>query len=1466
MTEITTKSLSVDFLGFLRSKLQDLQGIPTLCYELIQNADDVKDGNGGPGASKIVFDVCDDALYVFNDGVFREIDFERMQKLSWGDKREEEDTIGSFGLGFVSVYQITDSPELFSSGRHWQFMPNGPEEERILETRIETVETKFRLPWAFDESEIRKDLGIPPISKNSLDSFTTHIDDSIESAALFLKQVKVLELKRNGELIRRIETIHEDNKLLLSDGEKNIIWRIYEGNFNNDAEMIRKKYREIIERKRRAVVKIAIPDTPEVDGLLYAFLPSENLTGLPFHINADFYPSSDRKRIIFGESYKSEWNEKAITCATRILANNCDAILEIFENRNQDFWEFAQRVKDASTDYKLSFAFSKFWELLKPEIRTRETVLTASKNTVFTSEAVFLDSDEQKDTSEIYENLGLNTVHLNLRRYRNLLLETGVQNIRLDDVINTFSENNLMQRTEISSMPTGLKTLKGWRSLWKAIENLWHQSSTSDQTKVFEQLKKISITFGSDGALWPPNKLFITDQNTKNFFSKISQIVWYDQKEGEFFLFPKLVTNFFVEDGLNLLEKSQVDLHELWQAGFFSPKELLEWLELNRRDIKYTYLVQRIKNLSLWPTSEGQLSPLSNLYLAGDFEDPLSLASLVDLKVLGGSRDFLEQVLNVSKLDFITYVRDFVPLVIQQKELKLNEKLKLTQILGENLGKLRESYDICESLSKLPIIWCGEEQFYPAREVWFDTEEVKDVLGSDIHLAKLTDEKQEAVRELYEWLGVSPEPAPKDIVKRIKDVVQEPPTERSIKLIGRLIGYIASKWVSWEEDEIKQFSSLRNFEWLPGIKNHSKWFSPENVYSIYSRDLFDSVGNFLLIDRKVQYQQNTNDFFRFLEIESEPTPAQVVQHLLWSSNNDQPITNRIYNFLNFEKNVGSREIDRLVGEKCLYLKDSEGNGAYYLPDQVFWEQHPFGSYRFCLPHEFGQYKDLMDRIGVKTTPDVDDALKVLLEISKKFGTSNIALPENTSDEDILIFCWKMISEALENEEIKAKEISKKLKDQKTIPDSRTVLNKPSQMFFEDRPGWSEKFKVIEFNITPRIEGAWLGMEAAGVRPLSSVVTIEMVTVGDRNEDQFISHLLQERQNLIRRVIEEHRMQGNKSLSIKGLEHLICYKANPIDIVRIFTGFNKQEKSKLESVDAILHKESNEESNEESLFFTANNGTMPWRGIARELSYVINPTGDIRSLGMELKDILSQSLEEAILSLDELGYPKIEVKETTITEGPSLDIVDDIPPEIVGIRVPVPHPDGQQGGPTSGEGSRKGGGQESGAGSGDGSGSGAKPSAAPKQNKRKTSRLVSYVYPEDAFTDREEDPRFAKKRSRVANVGVEKVVLFERENGREPIDMEEIQVHHPGYDVESTSDDGSVRYIEVKSLSGMWDSQNPAQLTKMEFKVAKQKGKAFWLYVVERAEAENFKIHKIQDPGNRVDYYLYDHGWDPNTDE
>ena len=84
MTQPMTKNQSINYFGFLPKELGDLRSATTLARELIQNADDAKNDAGELSASRITFDVRDDALVVSNDAVFREIDFARIEILADG--------------------------------------------------------------------------------------------------------------------------------------------------------------------------------------------------------------------------------------------------------------------------------------------------------------------------------------------------------------------------------------------------------------------------------------------------------------------------------------------------------------------------------------------------------------------------------------------------------------------------------------------------------------------------------------------------------------------------------------------------------------------------------------------------------------------------------------------------------------------------------------------------------------------------------------------------------------------------------------------------------------------------------------------------------------------------------------------------------------------------------------------------------------------------------------------------------------------------------------------------------------------------------------------------------------------------------------------------------------------------------------------------------------------------------------
>lgn len=64
---------------------------------------------------------------------------------------------------------------------------------------------------------------------------------------------------------------------------------------------------------------------------------------------------------------------------------------------------------------------------------------------------------------------------------------------------------------------------------------------------------------------------------------------------------------------------------------------------------------------------------------------------------------------------------------------------------------------------------------------------------------------------------------------------------------------------------------------------------------------------------------------------------------------------------------------------------------------------------------------------------------------------------------------------------------------------------------------------------------------------------------------------------------------------------------------------------------------------------------------------------------------------------------------------------------------------------------------------------------------------------------------------------------------------------------------------MKSFSGNWRSTY-AVLSQPQFNKARDLGGLFWLYVVERAESDSFKIYRIQNPAAHANRFMFDDGW------
>jgi hypothetical protein len=142
----------------------------------------------------------------------------------------------------------------------------------------------------------------------------------------------------------------------------------------------------------------------------------------------------------------------------------------------------------------------------------------------------------------------------------------------------------------------------------------------------------------------------------------------------------------------------------------------------------------------------------------------------------------------------------------------------------------------------------------------------------------------------------------------------------------------------------------------------------------------------------------------------------------------------------------------------------------------------------------------------------------------------------------------------------------------------------------------------------------------------------------------------------------------------------------------------------------------------------------------------------------------------------------------------------------------------------------------------------------KQRSANTStQFVSYVavHPDE----KQPDPDGLDHASRMAleQKAIEFILSCEPNWSRTP-------THNPGFDLyQGDGLDKATKWCEVKAMTAGL-SDRPVGLSHTQFGCAKMRGSAYWLYVVERANTDNPRLIRIQDPAGKAKTYTFDYGW------
>ena len=311
-------------------------------FELVQNANDAilaidefSEYDRG-SRQRIRIELTQTALIVANDGVpFLEEDVDSIYR--WGESSKDPNkSIGYKGIGFKSVLQITDAPEIFSRVVQFRFdRETCYREVRAIvgdDVDLRLPITRFVFPYAIDQIDTKSDRALvrslldeerfstvirlpvkaPHLRENVLERIGLDLDPAL---LLFLQGIDEIDIWLDGErkktLRRRVRLPKAsrqacDVTLYVGDSLASR-WLLFTSpKVEIRDRSITKSLRDNAwERVHRVGFSIAFPldhqgrlqPNPGCSTSLFVYFPTEVNSGLQYRIHGDFYIDAARKQV-----------------------------------------------------------------------------------------------------------------------------------------------------------------------------------------------------------------------------------------------------------------------------------------------------------------------------------------------------------------------------------------------------------------------------------------------------------------------------------------------------------------------------------------------------------------------------------------------------------------------------------------------------------------------------------------------------------------------------------------------------------------------------------------------------------------------------------------------------------------------------------------------------------------------------------------------------------------------------------------------------------------------------------------------------------------------------------------------------------------------------------------------------------------------------------------------------------------
>lgn len=1503
-------SYTANLLGNIKSHLAGLQGYDVMALELIQNADDAK-------ADSVVFDITDKGLLVVNSGKFTycgdlhtrpcsfiassnySCDYHRIADVGSGGKLSRGENIGRFGIGFVSTYQVTDHPEIRSSGVKLTLHPE--EGQWFIEPFEQPEGTTFFLPWADDpNTEARLALGLSHVNDAHIDQLVDDFQKVLRKSLLFLRHIRTAEVRRNGELLLACDLDRGGGSDLIvsfrPSGEVQQ-WHILRADVAEAAARLYASHPRLESLGRGTKISIGLRIDPEplAEGVLYAFLPTEQSTGLPMHINADFFPESDRKAVIFaGHQHEQAWNEMLIDAAAAELSRDLEGLRKLLGDVH--LWQIVARAFELSKPSNHPTCFKRFWAQLKVA-GAKAKIALAHDGSVQRPDEVFLPrSTLTSHQAKMLLEIGGRVVAEELRPFQTAMNQLGAPILTFDRLV-FLLEQAMAQQVPGEVQVEAARLDSFYCPLWAMVNDLMPDHTAHHSVRLLLDIPFIvtedryAVTINQTVVVLEPldagriasllPRQAIAAHHILGF-PKLARLIRQLELGAVVNHLSSMCASEPVEDVIGV---EQTELRDLY----------VMFADLDRQGNVNKAVYQALRNLPIWLSSRGLIKATQAL-LPGNFTDPTGQADLLETSVLTDyAREFVSSKLGVQTQTIEAFVQNVLPRCFNddgpldaQKYPRLITELACHPALvnDENIRRL---------LGALPIVPTQDGNWSRPTNTYRRTDDLVKVLGDATHLwldvSRVPNKR--SVHTFIDSLGIRRSPLAQHLVERMLFIAEEYlPTEDAKRASGDAFYVLCDHYAEWSEKQFFQdaIDSLCGVACFPAEGDTENWHSAGDLYAPYRAEAFRSQANILDFRNTARLK---TELLEDLDVTINPETRLVIDHLQYCMKTGAQPHTSTYQVLN-ERVRSDSLIPTLAGSRCIYLMSQK---AFVRPNQVYWTPQQLGRYAFTIHGDYEVFKPLFSALGVKNAPEGRDYVDILLDIVGEYFEQS--KPVERADRSVYDACLMGVSAADEREEIGVPDIQR-LQKAPTILNLMGQPTHPDEVLLQDSE-WHAGFFNGELDraLCKPAPELWPFIEKVGVRRLSesAEVVLEFVD-GQRTEEPQLAQKLMERIDILARLLHDKptpvKQKVRKALSeLTAISYeLVRIQASvhvggdwasaPPTAAHAFYDFDKRQlilarpvgdRSWPHVLNAIFHQLMPEESGSEISKLTLSVRplmSMPVDEAHRELTDAGIPHLDAESASGQSDDLTSSSLDD-MGSTTAPGYQPESKPNTASTDASK---GGERTPDRPGAGLPtgeptalpkdVPPPDqGQPGTGSKGaqEKDTPDGDRATGHGHGIGSSTNDKRAKKPrpKHKEQWDRRLLSYVrkkQEESADADEQEGP--SEHNLAVEVVARAAVCAYEKARGRV---AEQMAQTHPGYDIISRNPlTGEDRFIEVKGVNGEWN-QTGVGLSRLQFSNAQDYGERYWLYVVEFvSDPEHLRVHPIRSPAAQVTSFMFDGNW------